>query len=141
MLLVLFSRGEDSCKTLKKNIMRKVKVKNGFTFEMYLNELQNHLGIVKKWEEYSGHYLIDKTARFKDFKTNKRVVEMFNAKVAIYNDKSRRKQFIKDFVSKLDRMNICVYKYNESDASFQLHPDPIAFFSNRFKNWRAKVNV
>jgi hypothetical protein len=119
--------------------MQNVENKNGFTLEMYRNELQKRLLLVRKWEEYSGHYIRDDKARFAEFPTNKRVFQMFAEKVAIYDDKSKRKKFIKDFVSNLRSENIDVYTYDESDVSFQLVADPTEFFTRRFKFWRKKV--
>lgn len=116
--------------------MKNVKNKNGFTFEMYLVEVQKRLDTVRKWEEYSGHYLVDKHARFKDFETNKRVVQMFVDKVEIYNDRDQRDQFIEDFVSDLEHEGIQVYDYDHKNVSFHLKTDLIDFFTKKFTDWR-----
>ena len=71
------TRCNKSLQTLKKNIMDKVTNKKTFTYQMYLEKLQELLMICKKWEKYTGHYVSDTRARFASNKTNKLLIQKF----------------------------------------------------------------
>ena len=135
------TRCPTSLQTFKRTVMKNVKNKKKFTFQMYLEKLQELLTTRKEWEKYTSHYVCEPHARFANNKTNKLLVQWFKDDAHLFDDVDTRDEFIAGFVANLKEKKIRAYKYDHANVSFHLVAEEklIKFFRTKFSDWNKRL--